>query len=66
VAAGRIRHAGRKLEIHVLGFKCKINFRMHRATDDMIYRKGKVKTVSLVECRGTGKDKITSRNCEVY
>ena len=42
LAADRIRYAGRNLETHVSGVKYKINFTMHRATDDMIYRKRKV------------------------
>lgn len=46
MAADRIRHAERKLETHVLDFKYKINFKMHRATDDMIYREIKVKTLN--------------------
>lgn len=65
MAAESIRHAEHKLETHVLGFKYKINFRTHRATDEMIYRKIKVKTVNLVECRETSNAKVTSRNCDV-
>jgi len=38
---------------------------MHSATDDMIYRKTKVKTVNLVECRETNNAKNASRNCNV-
>jgi hypothetical protein len=46
VAADSIRHAGRKLQTRVLVLKYKINFTMHRATDNMINRKRKVQTVN--------------------
>jgi hypothetical protein len=65
VAADNIRYAGRKLQTYILGLEYKINFRMHRATDDMINRKRKVQTVNLVRCLETNNAKITSRTCKV-